>query len=102
MGITPPLSTKMGPQPLRHRGIEGNEVVDWAKMAAESPLDAVPRDCLRETNFAYMTRKATEARSTGAAKWVVDLVKSKYRYTPPKGPQLRKELRQERKALTGH
>ena len=73
---------------------------DWAKTAAESPLDAVPRDYLRETSFAHMTR-ATEARSAGVEKWIRDHVKNKHRYTPPKGPQLRKELRHERKALAG-
>ena len=85
-----------------HSNIEGNEVADdWAKMAAESPMDAVPRDYLRETSFAYMSRKATEARFAGVAKWIVDHVKNKHRYTPPKGPKLRKELRHERKALAG-
>ena len=48
-----------------------------------------------------MTRKATEARSAGVAKWIGDHVKNKHRYTPPKGPKLRKELRNERKALAG-
>ena len=87
---------------LSHSDIEGNEVADdWAKMAAESPMDAVPRDYLRETSFAYMSRKATEVRSAGVAKWIVDHVKNKHRYTPPKGPKLRKELRHERKALAG-
>ena len=85
-----------------HSDIEGNEVADdWAKMAAESPLDAVPRDYLRETSFAHMTRRATEARSAGVEKWIGDHVKNKHRYTPPKGPQLCKELRHERKALAG-
>ena len=85
-----------------HSGIEGNEVADdWAKMAAESQLDAAPRDYLRETSFAHMIRKATEARSAGVAKWIGDHVKNKHRYTPPKGPKLRKELRHERKALAG-
>ena len=70
-------------------------------MAAESPLDAVPRDYLRETSFAHMTRRTTEARSAGVAKWIGDHVKSKHHYTPPKGPKLRKELRHERKALAG-
>ena len=74
---------------------------DWTKMATESPMDAVPRDYLCETSFAYMSRKATEARSAGVAKWIVDHVKNKHRYTPPKGPKLRKELRHERKALAG-
>ena len=86
-----------------HSDIEGNEVADdWAKMAAESPLDAVPRDYLRETSSAHMAIMAAEARSAGVAKWIGDHVKSKHRYTPPKGPKLRKELRHKRKALAGH
>ena len=44
---------------------------------------------------------ATEARPAGVAKWIGNHVKSKHRYTPPKGPKLRKELRHERKALAG-
>ena len=68
-------------------------------MAAKSPLDAVPRYYLRGASFAHMTRRATEARSSGVAKWIGDHVKSKRRYTPPKEPKLRKELRHERKAL---
>ena len=45
---------------LSHSDIGGNEVADaWAKDAAESPLDAVPGDYLRETSFAHMTRMAT-------------------------------------------
>ena len=85
-----------------HSGIEGNEVADdWAKMVAESLPDAVPRDYLRETSFVHMTRRATEARPAGAAKWIGDHVKNKHRYTPPKGPKLRKELRHEHKALEG-
>ena len=70
-------------------------------MAAESPLDAFPRDYLRKISFAHMTRMATEARSAGMAKWIEDHVKSKHRYTPPKGPKLRKELRHEHMALAG-
>ena len=54
-----------------HSGIENNEVADdWAKVTAESPLVAVPRDYLRETSFAHTTRRATEARSAGMAKWM--------------------------------
>ena len=68
-------------------------------MAAKNPLDAVPRYYLRGASFAHMTRRATEARSAGVAKWIGDHVKSKRRYTPPKEPKLRKELRHERKAL---
>ena len=85
-----------------HSGIENNEVADdWAKMAAESPPVAIPRDYLRETSFTHTTRRATEARSEGMAKWIGDHVKSKHCYTPPKGPKLRKELRHERKTLAG-
>ena len=69
-----------------HSDIEGNEVADdWAKMAAESPMDAVPRDYLCETSFAYMSGKATEARSAGVAKWIVDHVKKKHRCPPRRG-----------------
>ena len=70
-------------------------------MAAESPLDAVQRDCLRETSFAHTTRRAAEARYAGVAKWIGDHVKSKHHHTPPKGPKLCKELRHKRKALAG-
>ena len=85
-----------------YSAIEGNEVADdWAKMGAESSLDAAPRDYLRETSCAHMTRRATEARSAGVAKWIGDHVKNRHRYTPPKRPKLRKELRHERKALAG-
>ena len=79
-----------------HSDIEGNEVVDdWANGAAESSLDAVLGDHLREISFAHMTRMATEGRSAGLAKWIVDHVKSKHRYIPSKGLKLRKELRHE-------
>ena len=74
---------------------------DWAKSEAECRGDAVPREYLRETSFAHMTRMATEARSAGVEKWTVDHVKSERRYIPPKGPKLRKELRHECKALAG-
>ena len=49
-----------------HLGIEGNEVADdWAKRAAEDQGDSVPRAYLRETSFAHMTRRVTEARTAG-------------------------------------
>ena len=41
----------------------------------------IPRDYLRETSFAHMTRRATEARSAGVGKWIGDHVKNKHRYT---------------------
>ena len=51
-----------------HSDIEGNEVADdWAKDGAESPLDAVPRDYLREASFAHRARMTTGARSAGVA-----------------------------------
>ena len=35
------------------------------------------------------------------SKWIVDHVNRQRRYSPPKDPKLRKELRHERKALAG-
>ena len=85
-----------------HLGIEGNEIADdWAKRVAEDLGDSVPRAYLRETSFAHMARRATEARSAGVIKWIVDHVNRRRRYSPPKGQKLRKELRHERKALAG-
>ena len=85
-----------------HLGVEGNEVADdWAKRAAEDQGDSVPRAYLRETSFAHMTRRVTEARSAGVSKWIVDHVNRQRRYSPPKDPKLRRELRHERKALAG-
>ena len=74
---------------------------DRVKGVAESLLDAVPGNYLRETSFARMARMAAEARSAGASKWIVDHAKSKHHYISPKGPKLRKELRHERKAFAG-
>ena len=48
-----------------------------------------------------MARGATEARSTGVSKWVVDHTNRRRRYSLPKGQKLRKELRHERKAFAG-
>ena len=51
-----------------HLGIEGNEIADdWAKRAAEDQGDSVPRAYLRETSFAHMARRVTEARSSGVS-----------------------------------
>ena len=74
---------------------------DWAKRAAEDHGDSVPRAYLRETSFAHMARRVTEARAAGVSKWIVDHVNCRRRYSPPKGQKLRKELRHERKALAG-
>ena len=49
-----------------HLGTVGNrDADDWAKGAAESMGGSVPRDYLRSTSFAHMTRRATEALSAG-------------------------------------
>ena len=79
-----------------------NEVADeWAREAARSAGDAVPRAYLGETSFAHMARAATEAKSTGMSRWIVGHVKRRHRYCPLKGQKLRKELRHERKAFAG-
>ena len=60
-------------------GIEGNEIADdWAKRAAEGLGDSVPK--------AYLWR-VTEARATGAGKWIVDHVNRRPAERPetPKG-----------------
>ena len=74
---------------------------DWAKGAAESPMDAVPREYLHGISLAHMTRMATENLPAGVRKWIVDRVKSERPYILPMGPKLRKGLRHERKALAG-
>ena len=57
---------------------------------------------LRETSFAHMTRKATEARAQGIAEWIAEHVDPRRRYKSPKeASKLRKELRPELKALAG-
>ena len=72
-----------------------------AAEAAESVGDAVPRTHLSETSFAHMARATTEERSAGMSRWVADHVNQRRRYYPQKGQKIRKELRQERKALAG-
>ena len=74
---------------------------DWAKRAAGDVGDSVPRAYLRETSFAHMARRVTEAKAAGVKEWIVDHVNRRRRYSPPKGQKLRKELRHERKALAG-
>ena len=69
--------------------MEGNETADeWANEAADSTEDAVRRAYLREMSFAHMVRRATEARSTGVSKWIVDHTNRQRRYSPPKGWKL--------------
>lgn len=49
-----------------------------------------------------MTRKATEARTEGIAKWITEHVGLRWRYGPPReARKLRRELRHERRALVG-
>lgn len=50
------------------------------------------------TSLAHMTKMATEARSEGVERWIVDHVESRRRY---EGQKLRKKLCHERKALAG-
>lgn len=85
-----------------HLGVEGNETADdRAKGAVESLGDSVPRDYLRETSCARMTRRATKARPVGVGEWIVGRVDRRRRYKPPNGQKVRKELRHECKALVG-
>lgn len=42
--------------------------------------DSVVRAYFRETSFVNMTRTATEARSVGVSKWVVNHVDRRRRY----------------------
>lgn len=72
-----------------HKGVEGNEVADdLAKQAVEGVVDA------------HLTRKTTKARVQGTRAWVSSHVKSNYRrYRPPRGSNLRPDVRKERKEL---
>ena len=71
---------------LGHLGIERHGAVDeWAKDAAENVGDSIAGDYLRETSFAHKARVATEVRSAGVERWIVDHVDPRRRYKPPKG-----------------
>ena len=71
-------------------------------MAAENAGDAVAAEFTRETNFAHIIRMAAEAKLQEMAAWVTERVDRQHKYKSSKGDKLRRELRQEGKALAGY
>jgi len=67
-----------------HADVEGNEVADfWAKQAAHTRAYATDKPYLNETSMAFMSRKATEARSEGTKKWIAEYSSKRTQYKPP-------------------
>ena len=56
---------------------------------------------LREAGFAHMTRMATGAKTEGSKGWIAEHLGRRRQCKSPKGEELCKELRHERKALAG-
>jgi len=83
-----------------HANIEGNEVADfWAKNAAQNRGYATNKAYLNETSLAFMSRKATEARSDGTTKWIAEHSSKRSQYKPPTRKGMRKPLKNIRKGL---
>ena len=78
-----------------HLEMEGDEIADL--YAAVNKSGRVEKSHLRETSFAYITGVMTKRKTRMAARWISKHVKSCRCYRPPKGTNLRPELREERK-----
>ena len=83
-----------------HADVEGNEVADfWAKQAAHNRADATDKPYLNETSMAFISRKATEARSEGTKKWIAEYSSKRTQYKPPTKKGMRKPLKNMQKRL---
>lgn len=77
-------------------GVEGNGMADMnsnAKAAAENTVGAVRRWLLREASPALISRSIAEKGTSDTTRWIEDHVRSKQRYRPSRGEQMRQELR---------
>lgn len=68
-----------------------------AEAAAEGRADAVERAFLRETSLVHVTRVTIEAHTQDTRR----RISGRRRYRPPKGGDVRPDLRRERKELAG-